>query len=138
MDKGMDYDNVMVWLNQQSLGGNHSAKRRRKINRTQRVAANQRERRRMLSINSAFSELRAQIPIFPHEKQLSRIQTLRLAADYIAFMTDIVQGNDVTKIQTYAEPLRQNRNYPERPNMNYADCTSGEHDAQSHAQIRYW
>ena len=120
-DHGMDYDNVMVWLNQQSLGGKHSAKRRRRINRNQRVAANMRERRRMLSINSAFSELRKQIPIFPHEKQLSRIQTLRLAADYIGFMTEIVHGKD------------GDRNQNQNPRS-----TDSQQGGQTHAQLHYW
>jgi len=45
---------------------------------TQRGAANVRERRRMLNINSAFEELRCHVPTFPYEKRLSKIDTLRL------------------------------------------------------------
>ena len=86
--RGVSYDSVMVWLNQQSCGG--TSKRKRKINRTQRVAANMRERRRMVSLNSAFEELRETIPMFPYEKKLSRIQTLRLAMEYIAFMSQLL------------------------------------------------
>ncbi|KAI2806251.1 response to oxidative stress [Blomia tropicalis] len=44
-----------------------------------------RERKRMLSINSAFEELRLHVPTFPFEKRLSKIDTLRLAIAYIAF-----------------------------------------------------
>ena len=84
----LNYDNVMVWLNQQSCGG--TVKRKRKINKTQRNAANQRERRRMVCLNTAFEKLRETIPMFPYEKKMSRIQTLRLAIDYISFMSDIV------------------------------------------------
>ncbi|XP_062362655.1 helix-loop-helix protein 13-like [Cinclus cinclus] len=56
----------------------------------QRCAANLRERRRMLSINSAFDELRSHVPTFPYEKRLSKIDTLRLATAYIALLGDIL------------------------------------------------
>uniref|UniRef100_T1JD53 BHLH domain-containing protein n=1 Tax=Strigamia maritima TaxID=126957 RepID=T1JD53_STRMM len=39
--------------------------------RVQRHAANIRERKRMLSINSAFDELRCHVPTFPYEKHLT-------------------------------------------------------------------
>ncbi len=89
--KSFNYDNVMVWLNQQSCGG--AVKRKRRITRPQRVAANMRERRRMVHLNSAFENLKETIPIFPHEKKLSRIQTLKLAIDYIGFMTELLHGD---------------------------------------------
>ncbi|PIO32308.1 hypothetical protein AB205_0028580 [Aquarana catesbeiana] len=60
-----------------------------------RQAANIRERRRMLSINSAFEELRGRVPTFPYEKRLSKIDTLRLAIAYIALLSDILaSGTD--------------------------------------------
>ncbi|TSK92922.1 Helix-loop-helix protein 13 [Bagarius yarrelli] len=63
--------------------------------RVQRHAANIRERKRMLSINSAFEELRCHVPTFPYEKRLSKIDTLRLAIAYIALLREIlVSGCD--------------------------------------------
>ncbi|KAM8933525.1 helix-loop-helix protein 13-like [Pelodytes ibericus] len=60
-----------------------------------RQAANIRERKRMLSINSAFEELRGRVPTFPYEKRLSKIDTLRLAIAYIALLSDIlISGTD--------------------------------------------
>ncbi|KAM5153337.1 helix-loop-helix protein 13-like [Mantella aurantiaca] len=60
-----------------------------------RQAANIRERRRMLSINSAFEELRCRVPTFPYEKRLSKIDTLQLAIAYIALLRDILaSGTD--------------------------------------------
>lgn len=56
----------------------------------QRFAANIRERKRMLSINSGFEELRCHVPTFPYEKRLSKIDTLRLAIAYIAMLRDIL------------------------------------------------
>ncbi|XP_060117535.1 helix-loop-helix protein 13-like [Heteronotia binoei] len=61
----------------------------------QRYAANVRERKRMLSINSAFDVLRGHVPTFPYEKRLSKIDTLRLAIAYIALLSDILTtGSD--------------------------------------------
>lgn len=65
-------------------------KRRRIASLAQRRAANVRERKRMFSLNEAFDQLREIVPIFAYEKKLSRIETLRLAIVYIAFMTELV------------------------------------------------
>jgi len=86
-------DHVTQWLNEQTCDG--AVKRRRRVSRRQRVAANDRERRRMRQLNAAFDRLRQQIPTPVQasaaggdrsQRPLSRIQTLRLAIDYIAFM----------------------------------------------------
>ncbi|XP_050991935.1 pancreas transcription factor 1 subunit alpha [Labeo rohita] len=68
-------------------------KRKRVISSVQRQAANIRERKRMFSLNEAFDRLRRKVPTFAYEKRLSRIETLRLAIVYIAFMTDILENN---------------------------------------------
>ncbi|CAF1065809.1 unnamed protein product [Adineta ricciae] len=74
------------------INGNGKAKpaRHRTASVAQRRAANVRERRRMFSLNEAFDQLREIVPIFAYEKKLSRIETLRLAIIYIAFMTELV------------------------------------------------
>ena len=60
-----------------------------------RFSANVRERKRMMSINSGFEELRSHVPTFPYEKRLSKIDTLRLAIAYIALLRDILtSGQD--------------------------------------------
>ena len=74
----------------------HAVKRKRKSTPTQRVAANVRERRRMCSLNAAFDRLRRRVPAFPHEKKLSRIQTLRLAIRYIVFMSQLAAATSPT------------------------------------------
>lgn len=58
--------------------------------KVQRFAANVRERRRMLSINSAFEHLRLHVPTFPYEKRLSKIDTLRLAIAYISLLQELL------------------------------------------------
>ena len=73
-------------------------KRKRIITKVQRTAANKRERRRMLSLNTAFDCLRERIPTFSYEKKLSRIETLKLAMTYIGFMSDLVEGLDPKQV----------------------------------------
>src|SRR4051812_7520890 len=51
-----------------------------------RYVANQRERDRTHSVNSAFIELRHLIPTEPADRKLSKIETLRLAVSYISHL----------------------------------------------------
>ncbi|KAL3879990.1 hypothetical protein ACJMK2_032262 [Sinanodonta woodiana] len=59
-----------------------------------RTSANKKERRRTLSINTAFSNLRGCIPNVPSDTKLSKIKTLRLAISYISYLMDVLQKND--------------------------------------------
>jgi hypothetical protein len=77
-------------------------KRRRVATVTQRKAANVRERRRMFNLNDGFESLRKCVPAFSHEKQLSRIETLRLAVVYIGFMKDVLDGKPVDEVKLVA------------------------------------
>lgn len=72
--------------NEHSLGGSNQ----NGTHKVQRFAANVRERRRMLSINSAFEHLRQHVPTFPYEKRLSKIDTLRLAIAYISLLQELL------------------------------------------------
>uniref|UniRef100_T1JDN0 BHLH domain-containing protein n=1 Tax=Strigamia maritima TaxID=126957 RepID=T1JDN0_STRMM len=63
-----------------------------------RVTANKKERRRTLSINSAFTELRDCIPNVPSDTKLSKIKTLRLATSYIAYLMDLLERDDPTDL----------------------------------------
>uniref|UniRef100_A0A3B3YY41 BHLH domain-containing protein n=1 Tax=Poecilia mexicana TaxID=48701 RepID=A0A3B3YY41_9TELE len=51
--------------------------------RRRRLAANARERRRMLGLNVAFDRLRSVIPNLESEKKLSKSETLQMAQIYI-------------------------------------------------------
>ena len=94
-------------------------KRRRKTTPAQRKAANVRERRRMCSLNQSFDRLRRRVPAFPHEKRLSRIQTLRLAMYYISFMTELLTGSDVyTILRHQQQNQQQQRNVASQYVMN--------------------
>lgn len=74
-------------------------KRKRVQSVMQRKAANVRERRRMFHLNEAFDELRKRLPAFNYEKRLSRIETLRLAMTYIAFMKDVSDGKEPDNVK---------------------------------------
>jgi len=74
-------------------------KRRRTATVAQRRAANIRERRRMFNLNEAFDLLRKRVPTFAYEKRLSRIETLRLAITYIAFMSEIIEGKTPEEVK---------------------------------------
>lgn len=54
--------------------------------------ANVRERQRTESLNEAFEKLRKIVPTLPSDK-LSKIQTLRLATDYIKFLYQLLNVN---------------------------------------------
>ena len=58
----------------------------------QRMVANIRERERTKVLNDAFSSLRKKIPSLPSDK-LSKIQTLKLASEYIQFLIKILQSD---------------------------------------------
>ncbi len=76
-------------------------KRKRVITTEQRRAANIRERRRMLSLNTAFDKLRRVVPTFAYEKKLSRIETLRLAITYINFLGGLLDGKQPGEIRLW-------------------------------------
>lgn len=58
-----------------------------------RNTANKKERRRTLSINNAFSNLRDCIPNVPADTKLSKIKTLRLATSYISFLMELLDDS---------------------------------------------
>ena len=52
-----------------------------------------RERQRTQSLNDAFAQLREIVPTMPSDK-LSKIQTLRLASNYVDFLCKVLENND--------------------------------------------
>jgi hypothetical protein len=51
------------------------------------------ERTRLVSINEAFEILRVNIPTFPYERRLSKIDTLHLAISYINLLECVLKSN---------------------------------------------
>lgn len=92
--------------------------RRRVATIAQRRAANIRERRRMFNLNEAFGVLRKKVPTFAYEKRLSRIETLRLAITYIAFMTEVLNGKYPRDDALFSPDAADNNNTPGGNNNN--------------------
>jgi len=89
-DNGDENDNI---VDQPEVDRRHRRKRKYEQHQAQqRQAANQRERKRMQSINDAFEGLRAHIPTLPYEKRLSKVDTLRVAIGYISFLAELVDA----------------------------------------------
>ncbi|XP_069098595.1 neurogenin-3 [Pleurodeles waltl] len=59
-----------------------------------RVKANDRERNRMHNLNSALDTLRGVLPALPDDAKLTKIETLRLAHNYIWALTETLQMAD--------------------------------------------
>ena len=85
----------------------------------QRHAANLRERKRMQSINDAFEGLRTHIPVHPYEKRLSKVDTLRLAIDYIAFLNHLLSStSQPDSIHAIPQPSHRFRSHASHPHAN--------------------
>lgn len=70
-----------------------------------RGTANRKERKRTLTMNSAFAELRDHIPNVPPDTKLSKIKTLRLAISYIKFLMEVLEESNDGK------PARSHHNF---------------------------
>lgn len=79
--------------------GRRRSWRSRDVAVRQRSAANERERKRMSSINHAFDSLRSRIPTLPYEKKLSKVDTLKATIDYIANMNELIQMDKEARSQ---------------------------------------
>lgn len=62
--------------------------------RRRRLAANARERRRMLGLNVAFDRLRSVIPNVESDRKLSKSETLQMAQIYISTLTELLEEKD--------------------------------------------
>lgn len=70
-----------------------------------RVSANKKERRRTLSINNAFKDLRDHIPDIPGDTKLSKIKTLKLAINYIEHLMKLLEKNDPSSFESFKPDL---------------------------------
>ena len=84
-------------LHRTSGGGIHkkasstgSSKPTHEVVKKRRLAANERERRRMHSLNVAFDQLRHVVPGLGGNQQLSKYDTLQMAQTYIVALQDIL------------------------------------------------
>lgn len=60
----------------------------------QRKLANERERRRVHTLNTRIENLRDLIPLSPFEKRPTKTEVIWMAATYIKFLTDLLEKSD--------------------------------------------
>ena len=93
--------NVCVWP--QGATGCDSTKPGGARCQKRRITANKKERRRTLSINNAFSELRNCIPQVPADTKLSKIKTLKLAIWYITYLNALLDDESKSPLSFNTE-----------------------------------
>lgn len=69
-------------------------RRRRRATQKYRLAHATRERVRVEAFNVAFADLRKLLPTLPPDKKLSKIEILRLAICYIAYLNHVLDRFD--------------------------------------------
>jgi len=117
-------------------------------NAGQRQAANLRERKRMQSINDAFDGLRTHIPVHPYEKRLSKVDTLRLAIEYISFLNRLLNStNQTDSIHPLPQPSHRFRSHSSHPHGNNCpaltkkkiilDCSPMSNDENDEGKYRF-
>lgn len=67
------------------------------ILKKRRLAANERERRRMNGLNKAFDRLREVIPSLDAEHKLSKYETLQMAQTYISALRDLLERDRMNR-----------------------------------------
>lgn len=88
-----------------------------------RNTANKKERRRTLSINNAYADLREMIPNVPHDTKLSKIKTLRLATSYISYLTGVLESDDPGL--GFKAELSNSRRSSSAAHAHLTDCAGG-------------
>ncbi|XP_034945553.1 helix-loop-helix protein 1-like [Chelonus insularis] len=83
---------VMNSTNSLSSLSREERRRRRRATQKYRTAHATRERVRVEAFNLAFAELRKLLPTLPPDKKLSKIEILRLAICYIAYLNHVLEA----------------------------------------------
>jgi neurogenic differentiation factor 1 len=73
--------------------------------RLRRMKANTRERNRMHGLNDALDILREHVPCYSKTQKLSKIETLRLARNYISALADILKTGQKPDSISFAKSL---------------------------------
>ncbi|KAM7534200.1 hypothetical protein Aperf_G00000107570 [Anoplocephala perfoliata] len=101
-------------------------KEREERMRNRRARANDRERNRMHCLNHALEALRQRMPVFSANQRLSKIETLRLAKNYIRALTDILEsGNGSGSGETQPDSLKMALTLTEGLSQNTTNLVAG-------------
>ncbi|XP_067343141.1 neurogenic differentiation factor 6-A [Channa argus] len=80
--------------------------------RLRRIEANARERNRMHSLNNALDSLRKVVPCYSKTQKLSKIETLRLAKNYICVLGEILRSGKRPDLLTFVQTLCKGLSQP--------------------------
>ncbi|XP_051518146.1 neurogenic differentiation factor 4-like [Myxocyprinus asiaticus] len=80
--------------------------------RARRVKANARERSRMHGLNDALENLRRVMPCYSKTQKLSKIETLRLARNYIWALSEVLENNQSPESHGFMEMLCKGLSQP--------------------------
>ncbi|XP_053560981.1 neurogenic differentiation factor 4 [Bombina bombina] len=80
--------------------------------RVRRVKANARERSRMHGLNDALDNLRRVMPCYSKTQKLSKIETLRLARNYIWALSEVLERGQTTEGKGFMEMLCKGLSQP--------------------------
>lgn len=80
--------------------------------RLRRIEANARERNRMHGLNNALDSLRKVVPCYSKTQKLSKIETLRLAKNYIWALSEILRTGKRPDLLTFVQTLCKGLSQP--------------------------
>ncbi|NXN15945.1 NDF4 factor, partial [Indicator maculatus] len=80
--------------------------------RARRVKANARERTRMHGLNDALDNLRRVMPCYSKTQKLSKIETLRLARNYIWALSEVLETGQTPEGKSFLEMLCKGLSQP--------------------------
>lgn len=80
--------------------------------RLRRIEANARERHRMHGLNNALDSLRKVVPCYSKTQKLSKIETLRLAKNYICVLGEILSTGKRPDLLTFVQTLCKGLSQP--------------------------
>lgn len=80
--------------------------------RLRRMEANTRERNRMHGLNNALDSLRKVVPCYSKTQKLSKIETLRLAKNYICVLSEILSTGKRPDLLTFVQTLCKGLSQP--------------------------
>lgn len=73
--------------------------------KVRRMKANARERNRMHGLNDALESLRKVVPCYSKTQKLSKIETLRLAKNYIWALSEILRSGKAPDLMSFVQVL---------------------------------
>ncbi|XP_008049566.1 neurogenic differentiation factor 2, partial [Carlito syrichta] len=87
-------------------------KARLERSKLRRQKANARERNRMHDLNAALDNLRKVVPCYSKTQKLSKIETLRLAKNYIWALSEILRSGKRPDLVSYVQTLCKGLSQP--------------------------